>query len=107
MATSIFAQVDDEGYEHILMDEIIEHKADGHAVQCDDMYIVGKNGNKHMRRTTKGWKLMVKWKDGSSDWLPLADLKEADPVQTVEYAVANKLESEPAFAWWVKDNQSG
>jgi hypothetical protein len=103
IATSIFAQVDDEGYEHILMDEIIEHKADGHAVKRDDMYIVGKNGNKHMRRTTKGWKLLVKWKDGSSDWLPLADLKESDPVQTAEYAVANQLENEPAFAWWVKE----
>eukprot|EP00978_Attheya_sp_CCMP212_P021053 scaffold61086_cov39-Attheya_sp.AAC.1 len=68
IATSIFAQVDDEGYEFILMDKIIEHKADGHAVQCDDMmYIIGKNGNKHMRRITIGWKLLVKWKDGSSD----------------------------------------
>eukprot|EP00978_Attheya_sp_CCMP212_P012594 scaffold31500_cov55-Attheya_sp.AAC.3 len=67
------------------------------------MYIVGKNGNKHMRRTTKGWKLLVKWKDGSSYWLPLADLKELDPVQAAEYAVANKLENEPAFAWWVKE----
>eukprot|EP00978_Attheya_sp_CCMP212_P032976 scaffold130993_cov24-Attheya_sp.AAC.1 len=62
------------------MDEIIEHKADGHAVKCDDMYIVGKNGNKHMRRTTKGWKLLA-----------------------TEYAVANQLENEPAFAWWVKE----
>eukprot|EP00978_Attheya_sp_CCMP212_P044367 scaffold308232_cov43-Attheya_sp.AAC.2 len=85
------------------MDEIIKHKADGHAAKRDDMYIVGNNGNKHMRRTTKGWKLLVKWKDGSSDWLPLADLKESDPVQTVEYAVANRLENEPAFAWWVKE----
>eukprot|EP00978_Attheya_sp_CCMP212_P015785 scaffold40853_cov42-Attheya_sp.AAC.2 len=58
IATSIFAQVDDEGYEHILMDKIIKHKADGHAVKRDDMYIVGKNRNKHMRRTTKGWKLL-------------------------------------------------
>eukprot|EP00978_Attheya_sp_CCMP212_P037774 scaffold181272_cov24-Attheya_sp.AAC.2 len=63
---------DDEGYEHILMDEqIIEYKADGRAVKR----------NKQLRRTTKGWKLLVKWKDVSSDWLPLADLKESDPVQ--------------------------
>jgi len=56
-----------------------------------------------MRRTTKGWKILVKWKDGSSDWLPLVDLKELDPVQTAEYAVANELENEPPFAWWVKE----
>jgi hypothetical protein len=28
-------------------------------------------------------------------------LKESNPVEVAEYAVANKLVSEPAFAWWV------
>jgi hypothetical protein len=28
-------------------------------------------------------------------------MKEAYPVQTAEYAIANKLEHQPAFAWWV------
>jgi len=37
-----------EGYEHSLMDEIIEHKVERHAGKRDNMYIVGKNGNKHM-----------------------------------------------------------
>jgi hypothetical protein len=31
----------------------------------------------------------------------MSDLKEAYPVQTAEYAVNNKLENQPAFAWWV------
>ena len=30
-------------------------------------------------------------------------MKESFPVQTAEYAVANKLVEEPAFAWWIKD----
>jgi hypothetical protein len=25
---------------------------------------------------TKGWKLLIEWKDGMMDWLPLKDLKE-------------------------------
>jgi hypothetical protein len=41
--------------------------------------------------TTKGWKLLVEWKDGSTDLLPLKDLKESYPVQVAEYAVANKM----------------
>ena len=41
------------------------------------------------------------WKDGTSDWLPLAALKESYPVQVDEYAVNNKIASEPAFAWWL------
>jgi hypothetical protein len=51
--------------------------------------------------TTKGWRLFVEWKDGTIDWLPLKDLKESYPVQVAEYAVANKITEQPAFAWWV------
>jgi hypothetical protein len=29
------------------------------------------------------------------------DLKNSYPVQVTEYAVNNKIASEPAFAWWV------
>eukprot|EP00980_Cylindrotheca_fusiformis_P019797 scaffold6944_cov68-Cylindrotheca_fusiformis.AAC.1 len=29
------------------------------------------------------------------------DLKESNPVEVAEYAVANKIEEEPAFKWWV------
>jgi hypothetical protein len=28
-------------------------------------------------------------------------LKEANPVEIAEYVVANKIVSEPAFAWWM------
>ena len=46
---------------------------------------------------------MVSWRDGSSDWVSLKDLKESNPIEVVEYAVANKIAEEPAFAWWVRD----
>ena len=49
----------------------------------------------------KGWKLLVQWKDGSTTWGPLKDHKESDPVRVAEYAIANKIAEEPAFAWWV------
>ena len=34
-------------------------------------------------------------------WLPMRDIKNASPVETVEYAVAAKTDQEPAFKWWV------
>ena len=43
----------------------------------------------------------MQWKDGSYNWVALKDLKNAYPVELADYAVANKLEDEPAFAWWV------
>ena len=33
----------------------------------------------------------------------MKDLKESNPIEVSEYAVANKIDHEPAFAWWVPD----
>jgi hypothetical protein len=33
--------------------------------------------------------------------IALKDLKESNPVKVAEYTVANKIDDEPAFAWWV------
>ena len=53
------------------------------------------------KQTTRGWFLLVTWKDGSSDWVKLKDLKDMSPVQIAEYAAANQIAEEPAFKWWV------
>ncbi|KAL7528645.1 hypothetical protein ACHAWF_002641 [Thalassiosira exigua] len=45
--------------------------------------------------------MLVEWKDDTSSWLPLRDVKEASPVELAEYVVAMSLDKEPAFAWWV------
>jgi hypothetical protein len=31
------------------------------------------------------------------------DLKDSNPVELAEYAVANRIHEEPAFKWWVAD----
>ena len=35
-------------------------------------------------------------------WEKLSDLKESHPVQTAEFAVAQGINHEPAFNWWIK-----
>jgi hypothetical protein len=40
VAEAIFAQVDDEGRQFVLIDSIIDHQSDGSAIQRDDMYVV-------------------------------------------------------------------
>ena len=32
--------------------------------------------------TTQGWKLLVKWKDGTQYFIPFKYLKESNPVET-------------------------
>ena len=44
----------------------------------------------------------MEWKDGSTDWIALKDLKASYLVQVAEYAVANNIEEKPALAWWSK-----
>ncbi len=103
IAECMYAQVDEEGKEFLLLKEIIDHRSDGSAVRLDDGFLITKQGRRMPRRTTKGWKLLVTWKDGTTTWVPLKDLRESHPVQVAEYAVANKIAEEPAFAWWIRD----
>ena len=101
IAEHMYAQTDIEGYEHMLLHEITDHKKDGQAVSADDGFNISSNGNKVLKQTTKGWKLLCHWKDGTTAWVPLKDMEESYPVQVAEYAKHNKIVSEPAFAWWV------
>jgi hypothetical protein len=80
------------------MDGIFDHKTDGHAVEPADMYI-NHGSNKKVRKTTKGWNLCVEWKDGTTRWERLLDLKESNPVESAEYAAAKSLLDTPAFVW--------
>jgi hypothetical protein len=102
IAENLYSQVDLEGNSYLIMSEITDHKSDGSAVKKGDGMEVTSDGKVRPKQTTKGWKLLVSWKDGTASWVPLKDLKEAYPVQVVEYAVANKILEEPAFAWWAK-----
>lgn len=100
VAENIFEQVDAEGQVYTLFDSVIDHKKTADAI-TETTTVTDRNGKEQPIRTTKGWKLCVQWKDGSTSWLPLKDLKESHPIQVAEYAIAHKIAHEPAFAWWV------
>ena len=68
--------------------------------KCDG-YVITRRGQKCLRTTTCGWKLLDRWKDGSESWVHLKDLKEVYPVELAEYAKARGLVNELTFAWWV------
>ena len=101
IAINMFAQVDDEGNRHVLFDQIIDHRTDGTEIQQDDAFIISPNGGRRRRETTRGWEILIQWKDGSSTWEKLKDVKECFPVQLSEYALNSKISEQPAFAWWV------
>ena len=84
------------------MKEIIDyHCMNGQEVKHQDAFITTRTGTKRRRETTKGWEILIEWKDGSTNSVTLKDVKESYPVQLAEFAISNHIVEEPAFAWWV------
>jgi hypothetical protein len=82
------------------MECIVDHKTDDHDAECSDMYI--KHGsNKQARKTTKGWHFFIEWKDGTTSWEHMTDMKNINPVEFDEYAVSENLNDVFAFVWRV------
>jgi Reverse transcriptase (RNA-dependent DNA polymerase) len=43
----------------------------------------------------------VQWRDNTTEWIPLKDVKQSYPTQLAEYAMSHNLHQEPAFIWWI------
>ena len=101
IAENLFSQVDDEGNRFVMLDSIVDHRVNGEELQKDHAFIISSNGGKRRKETTKGWEILLQWKDGSTTWETLKDVKECYPVQLAEYSHHRTISEEPAFAWWV------
>ena len=51
------------------MMEIIDYSIDGQEVKHQDAFITRRTGTKRRRETTKGWEILIEWKDGSTNWV--------------------------------------
>jgi hypothetical protein len=95
----MYAMCNTEGNQFLLLSGIVDHQKDGEALDRANMYIK-RGSNVHYRKTTKGWELCVEWKDGSTFWERLVDLKESNPGEVANYAIAQGIKHEPDFVWW-------
>jgi hypothetical protein len=102
IADNMLRQIDSEGFSITMLAGIVDFKKDETvAVSKSDGWVVTKRGNKKKRKTTQGWKLLVRWKDDSETWVPLKDIRASFPIEVAEFARARGIDEEPAFAWWV------
>ena len=90
IAESMYASCDANGNKYILFDSFINYKNNLKAVTNGNQQIV-HNGRNSLCRSTVGWHLFVKWKDGSTSWQSLKDLKQAYPVAVAEYTVMRHI----------------
>ena len=66
IAENMLASVDQEGHHHLLLDLIIDTRKMAEAVSKEDAFVKSSNGTRRRRETTKGWEVLVQWKDGST-----------------------------------------
>mmetsp|Transcript_8647 Transcript_8647/g.12593 ORF Transcript_8647/g.12593 Transcript_8647/m.12593 type:complete len:946 (-) Transcript_8647:1039-3876(-) len=96
IAENLYSQVDDEGRSYSILQEIVDHEKDDSAVTLEELAASGKPCF-----TTVGWRFLVSWKDGSTSYVPLREMKDAYPVEVAEYATMASIAHEPTFKWWV------
>ena len=102
LAENLFNMADEEGWDTGLLEEIIVFRKDNViAVKVQDGFREMSNGEKVPVITTKGWDVKVRWTDKSTDWIPLTEIKESNPIEVAEAAIAFNINKEPAFNWWV------
>ena len=99
IAESMYASCDADGNEYILFDSFVINKSNRKTMTKESQRIV-HNGRNSLCQSTAGRHLCVQWKDGSTSWQSLKDLKEAYPIAVAKYAVAQGIDNDPAFNWW-------
>ena len=83
IAECMYAQCDIEGNQYSLMDHIADYRKDNKAVSKDNLD-VKLNGKTYKQKTTRGWQLCIEWKDKSTSWERLSDMKESYPVEVAQ-----------------------
>ena len=100
LVENLYSQIDDNGTSFSLLKSIIGHRKKEDAIPISNGYITLPSGSRKRIITTRGWDMQVEWVDGTSSWIPLADIKESNPIEVAEYACAANIQQQPAFAWW-------
>ena len=98
---SLYSQCDPDSNQYVLLEEIVNHRRLPTAMKLSDQNNVRANGKTYLKRSTVGWQLCCQWKDGSTSWENLDDLKESHPIKTAKYAKILGIDHELAFNWWV------
>jgi len=101
IAEAMNAQCDPDGNQYVLLDSLVDHRCLDTAIRPADQKVVRPDGCTYMKQKTIGWQICCQWKDGSTSWENLSDLKESHPLEAAEYVVTIGIDHEPAFNWWV------
>ena len=100
MSENIKCRADDDDHVSMSLYAMINHRKENTPCDLKDKHAYFNNQRK-LRKSTQGQDLEVAWKDGSTDWTSLEDLKRLNLVEVVEHAKSRYTDKEVAFHWWV------
>ena len=83
IAEANYAQCDTDGNQYVLLDAIVDYRKDPSVAIARNNQVMVIEGKKIAKRSTRGWELCCKWKDGSTSWQKLSDLKELHPCKSL------------------------
>ena len=75
IAQSVYAQCDPDDNQYVMFGSIVDFWRITTALCYADQKVFKADGSSFMRRTTAVWHLCVQWKDVSTSWEKLSDLK--------------------------------
>ena len=103
ISDNIYSQVDRKYMNQLNILEIVDQRICGTVVIGDKKLLNNSYYNRHRRNTTKIWDLLVMWNNSTSSWEQLEYLNGSNPEEVLDYAVVNKITSDPDFAWWISN----
>ena len=81
---NIFSQVYTDGHDKTFIKEVIDYRVISKAVTKANGFIVTRSGTRRPKFTCTGWEFLLESKDGSTDWIPLKDLKNSNLIEISE-----------------------
>ena len=75
IATNMYSQCDPDGNQYVLLDSIIDFRRSTTALCCVDQKTTQK-WRTYYQRSTAVWQLCCQWKDSSTPWTKISNIKE-------------------------------
>ena len=97
---SMYVACDDSGNEYVMVDLIVDYRNNYKAITVPDQKVVHR-GRRFMRRSNVGCQMCVQWRDSSTTWKALKDIKESHPIERAEYVVDQEIYHKLSINWWV------
>ena len=90
IALSTFEHFNSEGFTTKILDQFQIHRKTYEAIEKSDRYTKYSKGRRSRKITMRGYDFLTKFRDGSESWIPLADLKEYNPLEIMQSATSCK-----------------